>query len=335
MKKQAQTLLSLMMMLALLAISCQLLSPTSEPVSSLDERVAQTVAALELNKLGENQPVTTLEPSALMTEQADLSDTDAEIDHNNNTGVVTDTEEPIGPLDVTDTPCLPTVQVSVNTNCRIGPGQDYERVGSLMVGQSAQVIGRNADSSYWIIQIPGRSGYCWLWGRYATVTCATAGLTIYEPPPTPTPRQATATRTPTATRTQTRTWTPTFTSTTTPLGFSCTNNLFLNPDSYVNLETCQALSSEGGQFLYSFAYDLWPIFATRFGIYGSSDPEFQQCANHAGLSSNSIRRDNLPIGTRICFVTGANRVGFIVIESVDSPQQFWIGLTIKTWEISP
>jgi hypothetical protein len=47
MKKQTQILLSLTVLLALLAVSCRLLSPTSEPVSSLDERVAQTVAALE------------------------------------------------------------------------------------------------------------------------------------------------------------------------------------------------------------------------------------------------------------------------------------------------
>jgi hypothetical protein len=76
----------------------------------------------------------------------------------------------------------PTVTVSVETNCRSGPGLIYANVYSLPVGTTAVVIGKNTITNYWIIQIPGSGGTCWLWGQYATVTGNTAALTEYATP---------------------------------------------------------------------------------------------------------------------------------------------------------
>ncbi len=98
----------------------------------------------------------------------------------------------------TSTPTVPEVTVSTNTNCRTGPGTQYDLIGGLNVGQTAVVVGKNTSTNYWIINNPGKSGTCWLWGEYATVSGNTAGLTEYAIPPTPTP---TATSTPTATPT--------------------------------------------------------------------------------------------------------------------------------------
>jgi hypothetical protein len=76
----------------------------------------------------------------------------------------------------------------VETNCRSGPGTPYDILGVLQVGQSAEVIGRNAASDTWIIKLPSNPAItCWLWGYYATVVGNTSGLTVYTPPPTPTP----------------------------------------------------------------------------------------------------------------------------------------------------
>lgn len=105
----------------------------------------------------------------------------------------------------TSTPTVPEVTVSTNTNCRTGPGTQYDLIGGLNVGQTAVVVGKNTSTNYWIINNPGKSGTCWLWGEYATVSGNTAGLTEYAIPPTPTP---TATSTATATPTQTATPTP-------------------------------------------------------------------------------------------------------------------------------
>jgi hypothetical protein len=83
---------------------------------------------------------------------------------------------------------VPMVSVSMATNCRTGPGEPYEIVGALGVGERAEVIGRNQSGDTWIIRLPSDpSVTCWLWGYYATVEGDTAGLTIYTPPPTPTP----------------------------------------------------------------------------------------------------------------------------------------------------
>ena len=88
----------------------------------------------------------------------------------------------------TNTPLVPQVSVSQATNCRIGPGKVYDRVGALMVGQVAEVVGRDSTGAYWYIHNPTRSnGYCWIWGQYATVSGNFAVLPVLTPPPTPTP----------------------------------------------------------------------------------------------------------------------------------------------------
>jgi hypothetical protein len=83
-------------------------------------------------------------------------------------------------------PGLPYVQVSVPTNCRVGPGTVYDRVGGLLLDEVAQVVGRHATRDYWVIENPDRAGTCWLWGQYATVTGDTSALPVLVPPPTPT-----------------------------------------------------------------------------------------------------------------------------------------------------
>ncbi len=88
----------------------------------------------------------------------------------------------------TPTPAKPMVSVSVDTNCRTGPGDAYDRVGALMAGESAEVLARDPYTQFWYIPNPDRPGdYCWVWGQYATVTGDTASLPVFTPPPTPTP----------------------------------------------------------------------------------------------------------------------------------------------------
>jgi hypothetical protein len=89
---------------------------------------------------------------------------------------------------LTPTPAVVTVSVSVDTNCRTGPGKVYDMTGSLLVGQTAEVVGRAADNQYWVIRDPKNpSNICWLWGYYATLTGNTGILPAFTPPPTPTP----------------------------------------------------------------------------------------------------------------------------------------------------
>ena len=86
------------------------------------------------------------------------------------------------------TPTTPMVSVSVNTNCRNGPGDPYDLVGSLQVGQNAEVVGQVSGGGYWIVRLPGNpAAPCWLWSKYATVTGNWQVLPVVTPPPTPTP----------------------------------------------------------------------------------------------------------------------------------------------------
>ena len=87
----------------------------------------------------------------------------------------------------TFTPAIPQISVSVPTNCRVGPGKVYDRVGALLVGETAQIFGRDPTGRYWFIQNPeSPSRFCWLWGEYATVTGNFIVLPVFTPPPTPT-----------------------------------------------------------------------------------------------------------------------------------------------------
>ncbi|MDY6873758.1 MAG: hypothetical protein SVR81_07315 [Chloroflexota bacterium] len=88
---------------------------------------------------------------------------------------------------LTPTQEKPMVNVSVDTNCRTGPGKIYDWIGGLLVGEEAEVVGASTDGQYWIIRNPDQNGECWLWGNYASVTGETADLPRYTPPPTPTP----------------------------------------------------------------------------------------------------------------------------------------------------
>ncbi len=87
----------------------------------------------------------------------------------------------------TFTPEVPMVSVSVDTNCRTGPGEPYDIIGVLHVGETAEVVAKAPYGGSWIIKNPDGAGTCWLWDQYASVTGNTQGLPIAEVPPTPTP----------------------------------------------------------------------------------------------------------------------------------------------------
>jgi len=98
----------------------------------------------------------------------------------------TSTPQPTSAPEFTVTPSVTTVTVTLDTNCRTGPGTQYEQIDALLVGQPAKVVGKNTSTSYWIIEKPNGSGTCWLWGQYATVSGNTSSLTEYAIPATPT-----------------------------------------------------------------------------------------------------------------------------------------------------
>jgi hypothetical protein len=90
-----------------------------------------------------------------------------------STQALTDTPPPsLTPSETaTFTPSVVTLGVSGNTNCRTGPGMVYDLLDALLVGQTAEVVGRDAAGENWVIKPPSNPARtCWLWGRYATVS---------------------------------------------------------------------------------------------------------------------------------------------------------------------
>ncbi len=80
------------------------------------------------------------------------------------------------------------IQVSIDTNCRSGPGSTFTMVGALMVGERTIVHARSSDGDYWIVENPDNLGReCWLWGRHATLVGSADHLPLITPPWTPTP----------------------------------------------------------------------------------------------------------------------------------------------------
>lgn len=161
--------------------------PTVDP-NSIGTFIAQTVAAYTptspgIPVTGDNSPTPTLTVT-MVPATATLSPSSTAISLMTSTQAVT-----LTPL-VTSTaalaPGVVQISVSVPTNCRIGPGVAYVRVGALLAGEVAEVIGRHAAGNYWVIRNPDRvNGTCWLWGQYATVVGDTSALPVLTPPPPP------------------------------------------------------------------------------------------------------------------------------------------------------
>jgi hypothetical protein len=156
------------------SFACSQAAPVAAPMDSnaLNTSIAQTVAARQtevaLNAptstaiftLTPVPPTATLEPTLSVTPDLNLSPT----------------------LET------PMITVSVDTNCRTGPGSIYQRVGMLLVGETAEVVGRgqNVDGEFWYIRNPDEGlEYCWVWGGYATVTGNTLPLLFMSPQPPP------------------------------------------------------------------------------------------------------------------------------------------------------
>ncbi len=163
--RSAHRLLAASLSLLLTALACNL------PGASVDNQalLATSVAMTQ---------------TAQATDDAGASPTEAVT----STPSATFTASPTATITQTPTPEFPTANLSENTNCRTGPGLVYDLIRTLLRGDSARILGRNTDGTYWYIQDPSRPGDdCWLWGRYVQVSGSTDQLPVFTPPPTPTP----------------------------------------------------------------------------------------------------------------------------------------------------
>jgi hypothetical protein len=91
----------------------------------------------------------------------------------------------------TTTPGPPIIRVSVDTNCRSGPGLIYEYLGALMTYEEAEVLASSSLPGFWVIENPDSPGTeCWVGEQYASIEGDTSGLPERTPPPTATPEES-------------------------------------------------------------------------------------------------------------------------------------------------
>ena len=96
---------------------------------------------------------------------------------------------------ITPTYSAPILTVKEQTNCRKGPGQDYEIVFTYLPGKRLSILGRYDPGNFWLVKSDeSPAGQCWLWGEYVEVVGSYWVVPSVTPPPTSTiaPPQAPA-----------------------------------------------------------------------------------------------------------------------------------------------
>ena len=74
-----------------------------------------------------------------------------------------------------------------DVNMRSGPGTEYDVVSTLEAGQSLEIVGRNADSSWW--QVSTSDGLCWVADSVSTASNVDDSIPVIEAPPAPIPTE--------------------------------------------------------------------------------------------------------------------------------------------------
>jgi hypothetical protein len=130
----------------------------------------QTAAALTVEALLMPPSATTTEAGAGQTRVANTS---------------SPTSGPTGTI--TPTYSVPILRVLEQTNCRTGPGQDYEVVYTYLSWKELEIVGAYPQENYWLVKSPeSPSGECWLWGGYVEVKGSYWVVSSVTPPPTAT-----------------------------------------------------------------------------------------------------------------------------------------------------
>lgn len=88
---------------------------------------------------------------------------------------------------ITPTYAVPMLKVLEQTNCRTGPGTDYEIVYTYLSWKELEIVGAYPQENFWLVRSPeSPTGECWLWGGYVEVSGSTWVVSSVTPPPTAT-----------------------------------------------------------------------------------------------------------------------------------------------------
>lgn len=86
---------------------------------------------------------------------------------------------------MTPTYSVPMLTVQEPTNCRTGPGEEYEVLFTYLAGKELEIVGRYDPGNFWLVKSSeSAGGTCWLWGQYVEVTGSYWAASSVTPPPT-------------------------------------------------------------------------------------------------------------------------------------------------------
>ena len=134
-------------------------------------------------------PPSDVQTSAALTVEALLAPSLTATVHRETPTSLPETPTPtIGPTGtITPTYSVPMLKVLEQTNCRMGPGQDYEVVYTYLSWKQLEIVGAYPQENYWLVKSDqSPTGTCWLWGEYVEVTGSYWVVASVTPPPTAT-----------------------------------------------------------------------------------------------------------------------------------------------------
>jgi hypothetical protein len=141
---------------------------TAQPTQQIDQAVVGTIAAMTLETMYTQTPTITSTYTPTVT--------------------MTATQTPT----ITPTYSTPILVFNGNTNCRKGPGEEFDVVTVVRSGQKVEAVGRLEKTNYWLVKKPGSAETCWVAGDFATASGSIHVLPTVTAPPIPTPKPPTA-----------------------------------------------------------------------------------------------------------------------------------------------
>jgi len=93
------------------------------------------------------------------------------------------TPSPTPTMTPSPTRCVPMAILNVDSNCRSGPGLDYESQITLSANQEIPIEGQNRNSNWWLIHPPDLSESCWVSASTVETTCLGDGVAQIDFPP--------------------------------------------------------------------------------------------------------------------------------------------------------
>src|SRR5574341_1666676 len=97
-------------------------------------------------------------------------------------GSTTGTPMPFAsPAPPTSTISAPILTINDPTNCRSGPGANFQLIMAFAPGTKLILLGKDTADNYWLVQIPQTQNTCWASGEYATASGNFASLPEVTP----------------------------------------------------------------------------------------------------------------------------------------------------------